>query len=272
MSLLTKERPGMVMQLIYLKICLVFHFFRRLNRYRWQRLHEQDKAHRLLRDFSIPSQTHLSSRALAQLCRRFSHWLTLQLQLVSGGCRWISLRKQPRLSSLLTTRYTSRGVRRRGGGGICGGQRVRPQVNFALYSLSSATEFLYWWLKSMENSKSRHSTKRRGRVRKMVVYERIQSENFDWENSKDLSGSLIWVISFRCWSYTWRFDWALIPRMFVSLSYNTKWVNRHHHQFVNKKEHWAQNWALGKTSWTFQKVWLRPVNPETNRFRLPWIP
>lgn len=159
-----------------------------------------------------------------------------------------------------------------GGGGICGGQRVRPQVNFALYSLSSATEFLYWWLKSMENSKSRHSTKRRGRVRKMVVYERIQSENFDWENSKDLSGSLIWVISFRCWSYTWRFDWALIPRMFVSLSYNTKWVNRHHHQFVNKKEHWAQNWALGKTSWTFQKVWLRPVNPETNRFRLPWIP
>ena len=117
MSLLTKERPGMVMQLIYLKICLVFHFFRRLNRYRWQRLHEQDKAHRLLRDFSIPSQTHLSSRALAQLCRRFSYWLTLQLQLVSGGCRWISLRKQPRLSSLLTTRYTSRGVRRRGGGG-----------------------------------------------------------------------------------------------------------------------------------------------------------
>ena len=117
MSLLTKERPGMVMQLIYLKICLVFHFFRRLNRYRWQRLHEQDKAHRLLRDFSIPSQTHLSSRALAQLCRRFSHWLTLHLQLVSGGCRWISLRKQPRLSSLLTTRCTSRGVRRRGGGG-----------------------------------------------------------------------------------------------------------------------------------------------------------
>lgn len=230
------------------------------------------EAHRLLRDFSIPSQTHLSSRALAQLCRRFSHWLTLQLQLVSGGCRWISLRKQPRLSSLLTTRYTSRGVRRRGGGGFAGVSEFAPKW-ISLFTLwaqrqNFCTDDLNQWkiLKVVTPQSAG------GRVRKMVVYERIQSENFDWENSKDLSGSLIRVISFRCWSYTWRFDWALIPRMFVSLSYNTKWVNRHHHQFVNKKKHWAQNWALGKTSWTFQKVWLRPVNPETNRFRLPWIP
>ena len=53
----------------------------------------------------------------------------------------------------------------------------------------------------MENSKSRHSTKRRGRVRKMVVYERIQSENFDWENSKDLFPVLVVYMEVRLSSY-----------------------------------------------------------------------
>lgn len=115
MSLLTKERPGMVMQLTYLKICLVFHFFRRLNRYRWQRLHEQNRstppASRLLHSFS---NSHFSSSTLTIMPKVLA--FTYASAPVGVGAADALAYENSRLSSLFTARYTFRGVRRGFGG------------------------------------------------------------------------------------------------------------------------------------------------------------